>query len=188
MRKKHILSYSYHILRQNYWSSGRVSVCIYSIKIGRVGLSCTCSVIFQRRIGSMMTSSNGNIFRYWSFVSGIHRSPVWYSAMTWFNPLNIKTFWIQTQAGVTLHNIVFISGRQQLIRKGFASPLSKLACNIWYSIESYYMEDRIHDDVIKWKHFPRNWPFVRGIHRSRWIPHTKASDAELWYFLWSAPE
>ena len=23
----------------------------------------------------------------------------------------------------------------------------------------------IHDDVIKWKHFPRYWPFVRGIHR-----------------------
>ena len=22
----------------------------------------------------------------------------------------------------------------------------------------------------------------------RWIPHTKASDAELWYFLWTAPE
>ena len=24
----------------------------------------------------------------------------------------------------------------------------------------------LHDDVIKWKHFPRNWPFVRKIHRS----------------------
>ena len=23
-----------------------------------------------------------------------------------------------------------------------------------------------HDDVIKWKQFPRYWPFVRGIHRS----------------------
>ena len=23
-----------------------------------------------------------------------------------------------------------------------------------------------HDDVIKWKHFPRYWPSVRGIHRS----------------------
>ena len=23
-----------------------------------------------------------------------------------------------------------------------------------------------HDDVIKWKHFPSYWPFVRGIHRS----------------------
>ena len=23
----------------------------------------------------------------------------------------------------------------------------------------------LHDDVIKWKYFPRYWPFVRGIHR-----------------------
>ena len=45
-----------------------------------------------------------------------------------------------------------------------------------------------HDDVIKWKHFPRYWPFVRGIHRSRWIPRSKASDAELWCFLWSTSE
>ena len=39
-----------------------------------------------------------------------------------------------------------------------------------------------HNDVIKWKHFPRYWPFVRGIHRSpvRWISLTKASDAEIW--------
>ena len=29
---------------------------------------------------------------------------------------------------------------------------------LWLSIS--------HDDVIKWKHFPRYWPFVRGIHRS----------------------
>ena len=25
---------------------------------------------------------------------------------------------------------------------------------------------KIHDDFMKWKHFRRNWPFVRGIHRS----------------------
>ena len=25
---------------------------------------------------------------------------------------------------------------------------------------------RYHNDVIKWQHFPRYWPFVRGIHRS----------------------
>ena len=25
---------------------------------------------------------------------------------------------------------------------------------------------RFHDDVIKWKHLPRYWPFVLGIHRS----------------------
>ena len=27
-------------------------------------------------------------------------------------------------------------------------------------------KDSLRDDVIKWKHFPRYWPFVRGIHRS----------------------
>ena len=49
----------------------------------------------------------------------------------------------------------------------------------------------LHDDVIKLKHFPRYWPFVRGIHRplaTLWIPLTKASDADLLCFLRSAPE
>ena len=32
----------------------------------------------------------------------------------------------------------------------------------WLDSTSYF----IHDDVIKWKHFPRYWSFVRGIHRS----------------------
>ena len=42
--------------------------------------------------------------------------------------------------------------------------------------------------IIKWKHFPRYRPFVRGIHRSPVNSRTKASDAELWCFLWSASE
>ena len=45
-----------------------------------------------------------------------------------------------------------------------------------------------HDDVIKWKHFPRYWSLVRGFTGHRWIPHPKASDAELWCFLWCTPE
>ena len=31
---------------------------------------------------------------------------------------------------------------------------------------SWTREYHIHDGVIKWKHFPRYWPFVRGNHRS----------------------
>ena len=46
----------------------------------------------------------------------------------------------------------------------------------------------IHDDVIQWKHVPCYWPFMRGIHQSLVNSLTKASDAELWYFLWFAPE
>ena len=51
------------------------------------------------------------------------------------------------------------------------------------------IENSHHDDVIKWKHFPRYCPFVREIHR--WpvnSPHKKGSDVELWCFLWSVPE
>ena len=34
------------------------------------------------------------------------------------------------------------------------------------------------NEVIKWKHFPHYWSFVR------WIPLTKASDAEIWFFFY----
>ena len=34
------------------------------------------------------------------------------------------------------------------------------------SSRSISMKLTAHDDVIKWKHFPCYWPFVRGIHRS----------------------
>ena len=36
----------------------------------------------------------------------------------------------------------------------------------------------MHDDVIKWKHFPRYWPFVRGIYRSQ-RPVTQSFDVFL---------
>ena len=45
-------------------------------------------------------------------------------------------------------------------------------CRSWLSVLSEWLTDdwshfgRRHDDVIKWKHFPRYWPVVRGIHRS----------------------
>ena len=33
-------------------------------------------------------------------------------------------------------------------------------------VAPWVVQTTIHDDVIKWEHFPRYWPFVRGIHRS----------------------
>ena len=51
----------------------------------------------------------------------------------------------------------------------------------------------LHDDVIKWKHFPRYWPFVRGIHRSlvnsphkdQWRGSLKFSLICVWINGWS---
>ena len=41
----------------------------------------------------------------------------------------------------------------------------------------------LHDDVIKWKHFPGYWPFVWEFTVHRWIPRTKASEAG-WVSEW----
>ena len=45
----------------------------------------------------------------------------------------------------------------------------------------------VHDDVIKWKHFPRFWPFVRVIHRSLVNSPYKGQWRGALKFLWSAP-
>ena len=37
---------------------------------------------------------------------------------------------------------------------------------LWQYWRHLHLKKKHHDDVIKWKHFPRYWPFVRGIHRS----------------------
>ena len=43
-----------------------------------------------------------------------------------------------------------------------------IAANQVYCEGTIELFDADHVDVIKWKHFPRYWPFVRGIHRSIW--------------------
>ena len=48
---------------------------------------------------------------------------------------------------------------------------------VGYQDESGAAVQISHDDVIKWKHFPRYWPFVRGTAGNRLIPFTKASDS-----------
>ena len=47
---------------------------------------------------------------------------------------------------------------------------SSILPKIWLAAERHgcraLQAVKFHDDVIKWKHFPRYWPFVWGIHRS----------------------
>ena len=44
-----------------------------------------------------------------------------------------------------------------------------------------------HDDVIRWKHFPRYWPFVRGIHRSPVSSPHKGQWRGVWMFSLICP-
>ena len=79
--------------------------------------------------------------------------------------------------GPELYRHMASGGHNELNRSGGL-------CNMGYPSEMH-LKLKPHDDVIKWKHFPRYWPFVRSPVNS---PHKKASDAELWCFLWSASE
>ena len=45
-----------------------------------------------------------------------------------------------------------------------------------------------HDDVIKWNIFRVTGHLCGEFTGYRWLPRTKTSDAELWCFLWSASE
>ena len=55
---------------------------------------------------------------------------------------------------------------------------NKILINMFLPVDDYWLQTpragmgscgvpfSRHDDVIKWKHFPRYWPFEKGIHRS----------------------
>ena len=47
-------------------------------------------------------------------------------------------------------------------KKTFCPSVFTLAALLWHR----QIISASHDDVIKWKRFPRYWPFARGIHRS----------------------
>ena len=44
-------------------------------------------------------------------------------------------------------------------------PHPGIICTTHY-LGNFNREIICHDDFIKWKHFPRYWPYVRGVHRS----------------------
>ena len=59
------------------------------------------------------------------------------------------------------------------------SATSPLCISCWVSIVSIF---KVHDDVIKWKYFRVSGPLC-----GEFTGDTKAIDAGLWGFLWSAP-
>ena len=66
----------------------------------------------------------------------------------------------------TLSSLSFhwLSMMSKLIQPDDVIPNSCL--DIMKSCGMSRVNGELHDDVIKWKHFPRYWPFVQGIHRS----------------------
>ena len=69
-----------------------------------------------------------------------------------------------------------------------------ISSNVWTRVKPFCqlssyssMETNIDDDVIKWRHFSRYWPFVRGIYRPSMNSPHKGQWRGALMFLWSAP-
>ena len=80
----------------------------------------------------------------WS-VNGKLNTLIWIVKSSYFSP---KNCWCDSDALNIPHAI------------GFRRKLWSLCC-----LQQHHIPLIQHDDVIKWKHFPRSWTFVRGVHR-----------------------
>ena len=103
----------------------------------------------------------------------------WYTVLEWY--------WNDVQNGT----VRYLSDTVYRENGIGTVPVSNIQKN-WNGTVQYgnvYWECLVaHDDVIKWKHFLRYWPFVRGIHRSLVnSPHKGQCRGTLMFFL-SAPE
>ena len=95
--------------------------------------------------------------RFWSNNYPFHKKG------TLTNTMDKKCVFLQQRCFIGPQNKRF-----WLKRSVFRSELAilSLAYICTFADSGVRSTSEIHDDVIKWKHFPRNWSFVRGIHRS----------------------
>ena len=80
----------------------------------------------------------------------------WRQAITW---IDVVLLWIRPLE--TRFNKIESKYNYLLSRKFVQKCHLK---NVSHFVQASF--EWIHDDVIKWKHFPLYWPFVRGIHQS----------------------
>ena len=101
----------------------------------------------------------------------LHQTPLW---CFYLNIMSIS----HCYASVLCYNPIFCPGFGR--SSVFKNPVQrhKVACCTCVpdvglpdlvgivNTERHCCDSQTHDDVIKWEHFPRYWPFVQGIHRS----------------------
>ena len=116
-------------------------------------------------------------------LSGLSCPMRWY--VTKRHPLNcwsrvisvahISQRWFQNSLDVVrceteMKKITFVfdiyTSAHHLHQNCVASIISNTECRSYVGYNRDFETQPRHDDVIKWKHFPRYWPFVRGIRRS----------------------
>ena len=123
-------------------------------------------------------------FSSWIFIKVAQNHSFTKMLMKNWYMCNLCVIW-QYHPYVHLHTVGIIGGRERLIIERQYSILISLDIRIKFLIVQFLFDTHrhqicacawchnqdiiilhCHDDVIKWKHFPRYWPFVRGIQQS----------------------
>ena len=94
-------------------------------------------------------------------------------------------YWVQCKLSyrlITLHLVTQISPKWHFCFSSYVTDERKHA---WRDTTIVLM---LHYDVIRWNIFRVTGPLWGKSTGNRWIPLTKAGEAELWCLLWSAPE
>ena len=79
----------------------------------------------------------------------------------------VKPGWIkETYIWIVIYNVLTWTTEYESVLLEFTPISNRVEQMLEDIINCNVIRINDHDDVIKWKHFPRNWPFVWGIHRS----------------------
>ena len=131
----------------------------------------------------------------------------WYYAISWY-PSSISSYFIihvlvtrSAKRNLNIYQAMLISKSSNESADIDTETLSVkyLACHKVVSIFNVLCQrfpkhcpindiPQVFKNISWWRKHPRYWPFVGEFTGHRWIPLTKASDAELWCSLWSAPD
>ena len=108
-------------------------------------------------------------------VDSPHKGPVMQKQLPCLGVITMDYTWPQMWGSqkLVLHQYCFLSRKWAWSPTRWWALLSRCLCarrGYWYDTNLPWTTEKKeideHDDVIKWKHFPRYWPFVQGIHRS----------------------
>ena len=117
--------------------------------------------MFQKKINRSVQTQFSSYYKIFTFYSN-HRT----RARQWCISLSL------TVSGVVLWSNS-AAPTVAPVKLFFSSKWSHVLHLPIFVITDSLALGHVHDDAIKWKHFPRYWPFLRGIHRSPVnSPHT----------------
>ena len=135
---------------------------------------------------AQIASNAENVSIWWRHhvTINMHRGLSWCFIQISLTTFSSQLRWLMYAYSLSLLNSVPMLSNDNKTRRAVYIILTVY---LWYCFWLACLHTS-HDDVIKWRHFPRYWPFVWGIHRAPvHYPH-KASDAELCCFFWSVSE